>query len=372
MQQLRPRLLELVQLTRLRHRQEPQRRVGRARQVLALRRGQRTSGPARRIGRQLGGAFVEGGPRGQAAPRPRPTGRALQLGGDVLVEPGRRLCALPRPAIGIDVGVGRLRERLVDAPAVLRRRRPVDRGPHERMAESHLGAELDQSGLGGRDRRARPDPQRAGRLPDEQRIADRLGRRDQEQQPRRRRQLRQSLLEALLDAAGQRGPAVQPEAAGQLGGRPPARQLQQRQRVAARLAHDPVADALVERTRHRGFQQRLRIAVVEPAHDELLETLEVPLAGRLAHREHQPDRLGAQPPRHEGQRLCRGAVEPLRVVHDADERVLLGRVGQQAQYGQADEEAIRGVPVAQAERGAERVVLRARKALEAVQNGAQS
>ena len=60
------------------------------------------------------------------------------------------------------------------------------------------------------------------------------------------------------------------------------------------------------------------------------------------------------------------AVEPLRVVHDRDERPLLRHVGQQAQDRQADEEAIRGVAAAQAERGAERVALRSRQALQAI------
>ena len=273
---------------------------------------------------------------------------------------------MPRPAIGIGVGVGGLREGLVDAPAVLRRGRPVDRGPHERMAEAHLGAELDQGRVGGRSRRARLDPQRGGRLPDEQRIAHRLGRRDQEQQPRRRRQLRQSLLEALLDATGQRRPAVEAEPARQLGGRPPPRQLQQRQRIAARLAHDPIAHALVERPRHHGLQQRLRITVVEPTDDELRQAPEMLLTGRLAHGEHQPDRFRSQTARDEGQRLRRRPVEPLRVVHDAHERALLGHVGQQAQYGQADEEPIRGAALAQTEHGAERFVLRTGEALQAI------
>jgi hypothetical protein len=59
MQQLRSRLLELVQRPHLRHRQQPQRRVGRAGLVLALRRGQRTLRPAPRVGRERGGASCQ-------------------------------------------------------------------------------------------------------------------------------------------------------------------------------------------------------------------------------------------------------------------------------------------------------------------------
>jgi hypothetical protein len=46
--------------------------------------------------------------------------------------------------------------------------------------------------------------------------------------------------------------------------------------------------------------------------------------------------------------------------------VLLGDIGQQAQDGQADQESIRGVPLAQPERCAERITLRARQAPQAM------
>ena len=92
---------------------------------------------------------------------------------------------------------------------------------------------------------------------------------------------------------------------------------------------------------------------------------------RLAHGEDQPDRLGLQAARHEGERLRRRRVEPLRVVHDADERPLLRRVRQQAQDRQPDQEAVRGVAVAQPERGAERVALRAGEALEPIHAAAR-
>ena len=52
-------------------------------------------------------------------------------------------------------------------------------------------------------------------------------------------------------------------------------------------------------------------------------------------REHQADRVGRQPPRHEPQRLRRGPVQPLLVVDHADQRPFPGHLGQQAQHGQA-------------------------------------
>ena len=90
-QQLGARLLELVQGSCLGDRQQPQRRVARAGLVLDIRGEERSLCPAPRIGGQLDGALVKCGPRCEAASRAGSPGRALQLGGDVLVEPGRRV-----------------------------------------------------------------------------------------------------------------------------------------------------------------------------------------------------------------------------------------------------------------------------------------
>ena len=95
-------------------------------------------------------------------------------------------------------------------------------------------------------------------------------------------------------------------------------------------------------------------------------------AARLAHGEHQPDRLRTQPARDEGQRQRGGRVEPLRVVHDADPRPLLRDVRQQAQRRQADEEPIRRGPFPQTERGANRVALRAGRRPRRSRNGEHS
>ena len=81
-----------------------------------------------------------------------------------------------------------------------------------------------------------------------------------------------------------------------------------------------------------------------------------------------PTRSAKQPARHERERLRRHPVEPLRVVDDAYERLLLGGVGQQAQDRQPDEEAIRWRSGAQAERRAQRVALRARQLPETVEH----
>ena len=66
----------------------------------------------------------------------------------------------------------------------------------------------------------------------------------------------------------------QPEPARELGGRPATWQLQQGQRVAARLGHDPIAHALIERAGDHRREELVRIAVVQPADGELRQPFE--------------------------------------------------------------------------------------------------
>jgi hypothetical protein len=271
---------------------------------------------------------------------------------------------MPRPAIRVGVGVGRLGQRLVDTPALLRNRRAVHRRAHQRMAEAHLRPEVDKARLSRRRLGTGVDAQVRGRSLHQQRVADRVCRGDEEQRPRRGRQRGHLPLEALLDLARQRRPIGQPEPARELGRRPPARQLQQRQRVTVRLGHDAIAQPIVERAGDHRFQQLLGIDVIEPADDELGQPVQMPRGGGLTHAQQQRHGLGSQTTRHEGEHLCRRRIEPLRVVDDADQRTLLGGVREQAQHGQADEEPIRRRAGTQAEGGAQCLALRDRQVLE--------
>ena len=63
-------------------------------------------------------------------------------------------------------------------------------------------------------------------------------------------------------------------------------------------------------------------------------------------------------PGDETQDLAGGTVEPLGVVDDAEERLLLGGFRQQSQRPEGDEEAVRRVPGRDAERDAQRALLR--------------
>jgi hypothetical protein len=75
------------------------------------------------------------------------------------------------------------------------------------------------------------------------------------------------------------------------------------------------------------------------------------MAGRLARREDQAYRFCVQAARREPERLRGGVIERLLIIDQADQRLLLGCVGQQARRGQADQEPVRSGPGAKAERG---------------------
>ena len=93
---------------------------------------------------------------------------------------------------------------------------------------------------------------------------------------------------------------------------------------------------------HRRAEQRARVPVAHAAHLQLGEVLE--LLARLACGEDDPDRLRQQATGDEGERQRRRLVEPLRVVDDAQQRPIVGRLREQAQDRQAHEEPVRGVP----------------------------
>jgi hypothetical protein len=81
------------------------------------------------------------------------------------------------------------------------------------------------------------------------------------------------------------------------------------------------------------------------------------------------DRLGEQAAGNEPQDLHRGVVEPLRVVDDAGQRLLLGGLGEQRERGQPDQEPVGRSAGAAAEHRGERVALRDGQPAKMVQHG---
>jgi hypothetical protein len=173
---------------------------------------------------------------------------------------------------------------------------------------------------------------------------------------------------ALLDPAGDRLAAGKAEPAGQAGDVPRARQLEQGERIAVTFRDDLIADAGVQGPGHVGQQQRARIAVTEAADGQLGEPGQDVIAGPRPRGAHDRDRLGEQAAGHEPQDLRRGAIEPLGVVDDTGQRLLLGDLGDQRQRGQPHQEPVRRGAGAAAEHRRQRVALRDGQPAEVVQH----
>ena len=232
-------------------------------------RRQQPRGSAGWVGRQRRGAPQERGGGAEPAASLRARRGALQFHGDRFVRSRRRLGQMPRTTVWVELRIGRLRQGEVHRLALLLRGRSVDRRAYERVAEHHPLADGQQPfGRVGAGRR-QPDAEALGRAPHQQRVVDRLRRRHEQQQPRLLGERLEPPQEALLDPPRRPMRALQPEPARQLRCRQRPRQLQDRQRIAARLGDEPVADALIEPARDDGREQGARVLLGEPCERQL-------------------------------------------------------------------------------------------------------
>jgi hypothetical protein len=85
---------------------------------------------------------------------------------------------------------------------------------------------------------------------------------------------------------------------------------------------------------------------------------------------HQHDRLGVQPPSDEQQRVRRRLVQPLRIGEQAQQGLLPGHMGEQAEHTQLGQEPV-GWAGRQPEGAAERAGLRPWQSVEPLQDRAQ-
>jgi hypothetical protein len=87
------------------------------------------------------------------------------------------------------------------------------------------------------------------------------------------------------------------------------------------LGQDAVPDLLIQPDPDDRAQQPARILVLQAP------DLEVPKSPKLlasvARGEHQPNRVGQEPPRHERQHLRGRPVQPLRIIDQAQQRPFL-------------------------------------------------
>jgi hypothetical protein len=200
-------------------------------------------------------------------------------------------------------------------------------------------------------------------------VAERLGGGREDEQLGVGRQQLEAPGVALFDLAGDRLTAGKTEPAGETGDIPRAGQLEQGERIAVTLLDDLVANAGVQGTGHVGQQQSAGLAVAESADGQLGQPGENLIASPRPRGAHDRDPLGEQPAGHEPQDLRRGLVEPLRVVDDTGQRLLLGDLGEQRERGQSDQEPVGRSAGATAEHRRERVALRNGQPVQVVQHG---
>ena len=275
---------------------------------------------------------------------------------------------MPRPPVRVGLPVRRLGERQVHRAAGARGRRAVYGRTHQGVAERDPAADRQQAVVlrrgGGRGR----DAEQLRRPPHQQRITDRLRSRDQQQQTRVLRERLEPTQVTLLDAPGKGVVGQHAEPARQLGGGQSARELEERERIAAGLGNDPVAHPLVEAPWNPRREQRARVLVAESLHHELREPVELPHVARLTNCEHHSDRLRLEAARDEGQDIGGLPVEPLHVVDHAQERPRVGDVGKKAERGEAEQKAIRRRSLGQAEHQPQRLPLRRREMLDPLEH----
>ena len=239
-------------------REQPQRFLGGAGQVLAGGGFQRAVGPAGRVGRERRRSLEERSGRRESASRAGALGGLLQLEGDVLVGLRDRVRAMPGAAIRVELGVGGCRQRPMRGVPLVRRRRAVDRRAQKRVAKRDLRSELQQA-VGFRRRQlVHRDADLLRGAKEQRRLTRRIGCGHEQQPLRRGRQL-------LARAAGsslRSGLATIRRPAARIRPRAPWRelawQLEQRERIAARLREYPLAHALVERSGDDRREQRSR------------------------------------------------------------------------------------------------------------------
>ena len=178
---------------------KPQRVLRRPGEVLRLCGGQRALGPAPRVERQIHRAFEKGSRRRLTPARPRASGRTLELIRDRLIWTDRGEGAVPCPPIRISLGVCHLGDRRMRSSPLPQRPRRVRGRPDERMPELNPSAELTQPRLLSRYTRLDPNPEPLGGPPYDGWLTERVGRRDEQEEPGLLGQRREPATETVLN-----------------------------------------------------------------------------------------------------------------------------------------------------------------------------
>ena len=245
----------------------------------------------------------------------------------------------------------------MNAVAVRGRRRAVRGGPDERVCELDALANREQPGVHrGVDGR-HVDLEGLGGGVQQDGIAERLRGRGEDEELRIGREPVEAPHVALFDLPGHMIALRQTEPAGELRGCPRAGKLEQGKWVAVALGDDLVADGRIQRADQIFEQERPRIVLAQRADRQLGQPGQNAVADARPGSAHERDPLGEEPTSDEAEDLQGRLIEPLRVFHEADERLLFGDLGEERQRGEPDEEPVGRLPLAQCEDRRQRVAL---------------
>jgi hypothetical protein len=326
-------------------------------------------GASLRIGVQLGGALERASRGGVSAPPGRVVGGEGKVVGRLVVGSRGGGGAMPGPPIGVRVVAERRGERLVCRAPLGEPGSVVDGRAQQRMAEAHARAVGDQQArvldrverVGGHAEVLR----RAQQRPHVAAVVDRC---EQQQLPGVSGERFDVGHERSLDALAERQVEAQPCAPAELVIGEYQRQLEQGERVSPGSADE----ILTHPRGQRAVEQGAGVGVAQSGKPQLGQPVRVELAGIvLARCDEHCDRIGVQTPRHEHERVGRRAVEPVRVVDHAQQRLRVCGRGEQAQDGHRDEEAVLHAVGRQPERAPQRSVLHGRQLVGALQDGPQ-
>ena len=205
----------------------------------------------------------------------------------------------------------------MNCAALRRRRRPVDARSHERVAERHSLPDREQPVCLGRARRRCRDSESLGRAPDQQSVAGRLRRRDEQQLPRLLGQRLETPQKALLDPPGQPGAPTESEAARQLrrGESPRAARAAQAGCPASR-PRSGHATAFIEQTRTAELNSARASPSPKPTKRKLWQAAKLLAPARARRTPARPARRAAGARRTQHLRGC--VIQPLGIVHDAN------------------------------------------------------
>ena len=134
------------------------------------------------------------------------------------------------------------------------------------------------------------------------------------------------------------------------------------------LLDDLVPHGCIERAVEVREEEGVQIALAQPLHGELGEARQPGVASTRSHAEQQRDAPCLQTARDEAQDARGIVVEPVRVIDHTEQRQLLGRVAEQRQRREPDDEVMRGRADTESEHGFERAPLRLREELEVLQH----